>query len=86
MLKAAFLIALAGLSSASPLWHDHEITQAPFSGPTAGAGAKVNVTLYVMSRCPDAVCPECDCGRSALISIETLRKCIRRCIPDERVE
>lgn len=53
MLKAAFLIALAGLSIASPL--SHNAAQAAFSGAKSGGDPKVNVTLYVMSRCPDAV-------------------------------
>jgi hypothetical protein len=53
MLKAAFLIALAGLSIASPLSHD--AAQAAFTGLGSAGDPKVNVTLYVMSRCPDAV-------------------------------
>jgi hypothetical protein len=53
MLKAVFLIALAGLglANASPT-----PAQIAFAS-TSGTDAKVNVTLYVMSRCPDAVCP-----------------------------
>jgi hypothetical protein len=53
MLKSILLLALAALSSASPLL---STGQSVFSAETNGTDAKVNVTLYVMSRCPDAVC------------------------------
>jgi hypothetical protein len=53
MIKSIFLLALAALSSASPLV---STGQSVFSTETNGTDAKVNVTLYVMSRCPDAVC------------------------------
>jgi hypothetical protein len=53
MLKSILLLALAALSSASPLV---STGQSVFSTGTNGTDAKVNVTLYVMSRCPDAVC------------------------------
>lgn len=52
MLKSVFLLALAGLSYASPLV---SVGQIPFNAETNGTDSKVNVTLYVMSRCPDAV-------------------------------
>jgi hypothetical protein len=52
MLKSVFLIALAGIASASPLV---SIGQSVFNAETNGTDPKVNVTLYVMSRCPDAV-------------------------------
>lgn len=52
MLKSLFLVAVAGLASASPLVSTGQI---PFNTDANGADAKVNVTLYVMSRCPDAV-------------------------------
>jgi len=53
MLKSVILLALAAVSSASPLV---STGQSVFSTATNGTDAKVNVTLYVMSRCPDAVC------------------------------
>lgn len=59
MLKAAFLLALSSLTAASPLLSGPGSDQLAFNAPvepdTLGSGSKVNVTLYVMSRCPDAV-------------------------------
>jgi len=54
MLKSIFVLALAAISSASPFV---STSQSVFSTATNGTDTKVNVTLYVMSRCPDAVCP-----------------------------
>jgi hypothetical protein len=53
MLRSILLLAAAALSSASPLV---STGQSVFSTQTNGTDPKVNVTLYVMSRCPDAVC------------------------------
>jgi len=80
MLKAVFLIALAGIASASPLV---SVGQSPFSTESDRTDAKVNVTLYVMSRCPDAVSlAGSDIG--VILMVASLRECFRRCIPGQR--
>lgn len=57
MLKSTFLLALSSLTAASPLLSDPSqlVLNGPVEPQPAASGSKVNVTLYVMSRCPDAV-------------------------------
>ena len=71
MLKAMILLSLAAVSSASP---SVSTGQSVFSTATNGTDAKVNVTLYVMSRCPDAVC--FPYVQQEMLMVALVRKCL----------